>query len=136
MAKNKSILLPKDYSKELFKIAQGDLQSAEVLMKSFQSGRAENILYMIQQSVEKTIKSVLVFNQISFPMVHDLGILIALLPPAIYPPGEFDLTALNPYASIRRYEEGLVPLEFNEVQGTFDFAKLVLDWGKTQLELA
>lgn len=60
---------------------------------------------MLQQSVEKAIESVLVKNQIPFPMVHDLGILIALLPVEKYPTGGFDWTALNPYASVRRYEE-------------------------------
>ncbi len=57
-------------------IAKGDLQSAEILLASASSGRKENILYMIQQSVEKALKSVLIWKGVSFPMVHDLGILL------------------------------------------------------------
>jgi len=50
-------LYKKEYAQELLRIAIGDLDSASVLLQA-QSGRKENCLYMIQQTVEKSIKSV------------------------------------------------------------------------------
>jgi hypothetical protein len=61
-------------------------------------------------------------------MVHDLGILIALLPENDYPPGGFDWTALNPFASIRRYEQGHLPISRDELKAAYDAALLVEEW--------
>ncbi len=88
---------------------------------------------MIQQSVEKSLKAVLIKKQISFPLIHDLGILIALLPSSEYPPGGFDWTALNPYASVRKYEEGALPVIKEEVQFVYDAALLVINWANSQV---
>jgi hypothetical protein len=81
----KKQLFPKEYAKELLQIAKGDLDSAIGLSK-VNTGRPENIVILAQQSVEKSIKSVLVHLQIAFPLVHDLGILVALLPDDNMPP--------------------------------------------------
>lgn len=133
MYNNKNILFDKKYCQELFLIAQGDLETAAALINSKKPGRVENILYMIQQSVEKTLKAVLINKQIAFPLVHDLGILVALLDPKDYPPGGFDWSALNPYASIRRYEAGPIPISEAEVKGSYAAALLVIEWARQQL---
>ena len=135
MVNDKSILFPKEYSVELLQIAIGDLKSAEVLFKSMESGRLENILYMAQQSVEKSIKAMLIHFQIKFPLVHDIGILIALLPVDQYPPGGFELTSLNPYASVRRYEEGRIPLETDEIHAALRAAQLVVAWASQKINI-
>jgi len=128
--KSKNILYEKKYADDLYKICIGDLQTAKALIQAENPGRLENILYMIQQAVEKALKVVLIKKQIAFPAVHDLGILIALLPEDDYPPGGFDWTAINPYASIRRYELGPIPLSKEEIQSSYDAALLVMDWAK------
>ncbi len=130
MTKNKNQIYEVKYASELLKISEGDLQTALALIGSVNPGRLENILYMIQQSVEKAIKSVLIKKVIAFPMVHDLGILIALLPVSDYPPGGFDWNALNPYASIRRYEEGPIALTPDEISSSYKAALLVILWAK------
>lgn len=134
MSPPKTVSFKPEYAFDLIEIAKGDLQTAKALIASANPGRLENILYMIQQCVEKSIKSVLIFKQTSLPMVHDLGILVALLPVNDYPPGGFDWTSLNPYASIRRYEAGPIALEKTEVQGAYDAALLVIDWANAQLK--
>lgn len=133
MTPNKNVLFPKEYSTELLKIAEGDLCSALALINSSNPGRVENILYLIQQSVEKGIKAVLVKKQIPFPLLHDLGILIALLPTKDYPPGGFDLTILNPFATVRRYEEGLIPINQEEIEAAYKAAQLVIAWAKSKM---
>ena len=131
MTKNlKKQLFPKEYAKELMKIANGDFDSAMALYQ-VNSGRPENIVFMAQQSVEKSIKSVLVHLQIAFPLVHDLGILVALLPDEKAPPEGFALAELNPFASVRRYEEGQLPLTADEIKSTLEVTKKVLQWAKT-----
>ncbi len=133
MVNTKNILFKVEYAQALLKIAEGDLISAHSLMISSQPGRLENILYLIQQSVEKAIKSVLIKKQIAFPLVHDLGILIALLPVNDYPPGGFDLTSLNPFATVRRYEEGQIPISIDEVQFAYATTLKVIEWAKDLL---
>ncbi len=92
------------------------------------TGRPENIVFLAGQSVEKSIKSVLVHLQIAFPLVHDLGILVALLPDDKIPPEGFALTELNPFASIRRYEEGQLQLTIDEIESALNAAQNVADW--------
>ncbi len=47
MTKNyKKQLFPKEYAKELLKIAEGDLVSAKTLFKANDSGRPENIIFI------------------------------------------------------------------------------------------
>lgn len=122
------------YAPQLLAIAEGDLQSALALLGAPQPGRLENILFLIQQAVEKALKAVLIAKQVDFPLVHYLGILIALLPASEYPPGGFELTALNPYASIRRYETGPLVVSLAEVQGAYNGAVLVLEWAKPYID--
>lgn len=130
MTKNyKKQLYPKEYTKELLKIAAGDLDSAVGLSK-LTTGRPENIVFLAQQAVEKYIKAVLVHLQIAYPTVHDLGILVALLPDDKMPPEGFALSELNPFASIRRYHEGDVPLTKQELEDSLDVAQRVADWAK------
>lgn len=123
----KKRLYKKEYAKELLKIASGDLDSAVALSK-VKAGRPENIIFLVQQSVEKYIKAVLVHLQIAFPVVHDLGILVALLPDDKMPPEGFGLTELNPFATIRRYEEGQIPLTTEEIETSLTTARKVADW--------
>jgi HEPN domain-containing protein len=133
MSSNKNLLFKPEYAKTLVNIAAGDLATANALLHAQEPGRIENILYMIQQAVEKNLKAVLIKKQIAFPLVHDLGVLIALLAPEDYPPGGFNWTVLNPYASTRRYEEGNLPISSEELTSAFDAAVLVLDWAKQKI---
>lgn len=128
MTTSKNILFKKEYAAQLLGIAEGDLATALALINSPSPGRLENILYMIQQSVEKAIKSVLIKKQIPFPMVHDIGILIALLPATDYPPGGFNLSSLNPFASVRRYEQGSIPVGLEEIESSYLAAQQVILW--------
>lgn len=123
-------LFKKEYAFELLGIAKSDAISARALSSAPNPGRLENVLYLVQQSVEKCIKSVLVYRQIPFPLVHDLGTLVALLPDPDIPPHGFDLTELNPFASVRRYEEGRLPLTQEEVEIALQTADDIAVWAE------
>ncbi len=66
----------------LIKKAIVDLNSAKVLLVSFEDGKIELdleiIFFHLQQCVEKAIKSYLDFNKVKFPHTHDLKDLINL----------------------------------------------------------
>ena len=60
--------------------------------------------------------------------MHDLGLLVALLPDEKMPPEGFGLTELNPFATVRRYEEGQIPLTKEEIKTSLSTALRVADW--------
>ena len=129
MSPQKTLFKP-EYSAELLRIAEGDLDSARELLSITSKGWLENVVYLAQQSSEKALKAVLNHLRIPFPLVHELGTLVALLPDDKLPPGSFDLAALNPYASILRYEEGKVDLTHEEVRAAIAAVEAVVKWAK------
>ncbi len=133
MTRTQKRLFQKEYALELLKIARGDLDSALGLSK-LNTGRPENTVFLAQQSVEKSIKAVLVHLQIAFPLVHDLGILVALLPEEKSPPEGFALAELNPFASIRRYEEGPLPLIQEEINASLEVAQKIVKWATDEIQ--
>ena len=65
---------------------------------------------LLQQSVEKAIKSTLVRKGQKYNRVHDVGILLDALAEEIDIPPRFErLKGLTMYASIERYESPLSP---------------------------
>ncbi len=67
----------------LLKKATVDLNSAKVILASFEQGEIELdlevVMFHLQQSSEKLIKAVLDFNHIKFPHIHDLKNLVNIL---------------------------------------------------------
>lgn len=122
-------IYPKQYSFELLTIAGGDLASAKSLQNG--TGRKENIVYMSQQAVEKTLKALLCFYGRPIPFTHDIGALVGLLSAvSLVPPGGFDLTDLTPFATIRRYQEGVAGLEEDDILASIKMAEDVLMWAQ------
>ncbi len=68
------------YYEILSKKASVDFHSALKLYEDFQQGDSELdievIMFHLQQGAEKSLKSILSFNEIYFPKVHDLEVLI------------------------------------------------------------
>ena len=63
--------------------SEEDLQSAETLLSS-ENTFPRNVCYLSQQSVEKALKAIFVFLNMSFAKIHDLEALYAKLPSDIY----------------------------------------------------
>ena len=123
----------KEYAVVLLRIAEGDLKTVNILTEAIHEGRPENILFIAQQSIEKSLKSVLVHLGISFPLIHDLGILITLIPENYAPPYGYDLRELNQYATTRRYEDGHYKLTDEEIMAAVHGAKMVLSWAQKNI---
>lgn len=125
-------LFPKEYALELLRIAFGDLSSAKVLSRTESEGRKENIVYMCEQSVEKSIKAVLCSVGLAVPFVHDVGLLLGRVPANLPPiPFGLKLIELSPYASVRRYEEGRFELSSEDINTSLEMAVKVLSWAES-----
>lgn len=123
-------VFPKEYAVELIRIADGDLASAETLRAAKDGGRPENVLYLAQQAAEKFLKAALCRLERPIPLVHDLGILAARLPTDPAPPFGYEIIALNPFATVRRYEESSVPLDADEINSALDKVRVIQKWVK------
>lgn len=129
-------LYKKEYALELLAIAEGDLESASLLAEASERknrGRKVNVIFLVQQAIEKAIKAVLCWHKQPIPLVHDLGILVAKLPEGLSPPEGYRLTHLNEYATVRRYERGGLDLSSKDVSVSLDLGTRVLDWAKKEL---
>lgn len=69
-------------------------------------------------------------RQLPFPLVHELGTLVALLPDDQMPPGGFDLAKLNPYATVLRYEEPNSDLTSEEIEQALTVSEQVIAWAR------
>jgi HEPN domain-containing protein len=122
-----------EYAPQLLSIAKGDLQSANVLARS-KEGRRENIAFHAQQVIEKAIKAVLCHKKIPIPLLHGIGgVFVAKLPSDNLPPEGYLLNELNEYATVRRYEEGMVEITAEDIKSILNKAKAVLDWADHHL---
>jgi HEPN domain-containing protein len=131
-SKQEKIFKP-EYAPELLKIAAGDLGSAEILLKNFsaENSRAENIFFLAQQSIEKSLKAVLCALRLPVPLVHELGILVSKLPESANPPFGYELTSFSEFATVRRYEEGALILTYEEAVDVLEQARVVCAWAKS-----
>ncbi len=100
------------------------------MIKENPQARLENAFYMVQQCIEKSLKALLVNRGIPVPLVHDLGILLAKLPNDLLAPYGYELSDLNQYASIRRYEIGTFKLTKEEIEIVIEKGQVMYDWCK------
>ena len=116
-----------EYARELLSIAKGDVESAKGLFK-VKMGRTENIFFLAEQAIEKSLKAALCWKGQAIPMIHDLGIIIAQFPKSILVPRSEDMLDLSQFATIRRYEEGQAEFTDEEITGALDLAEATLKW--------
>lgn len=129
--KNQEREFPTEYSRELIQIAFADQDSASYLLTGFRESegvRAENVAYLFQQAIEKALKAVLCASGRPVPMVHDLGVLVAKIPDSLELDVGYELTGLDEYATVRRYEQGRYALREDELEEIQALSKRVLDW--------
>ena len=121
-----------EYALELLRIAESDLDSANVLFQA-KKGRLENVLFHAEQVVEKSLKAVLCHQGKPVPLTHQLFVVISQFPTEDLPPGGFALNDLTPFATIRRYEEGKAVLGREEVTQALNLVLKVLSWAKDKI---
>ncbi|MBI5294445.1 MAG: HEPN domain-containing protein [Chloroflexi bacterium] len=113
--------------------AAKDLHAAHTL---FESGEffPRQISFLAQQCAEKSVKAVLVFEQVNFPKSHDLDRLRDLIPEGWEFKEAFpDLAELTIWAVESRYPGDTPDVTENEAQETLALAESVFDTIRTEL---
>jgi HEPN domain-containing protein len=122
------------YALVLIRIARGEVDTARTLLegvKRNQPVRPEVVGFLAQQAIEKGLKAVLCHRGLPLPLSHDLSALAAALPNDVArPPHETILSALNEFATIRRYEEGYEILSWKELEEAVQLAHILLQWSE------
>jgi HEPN domain-containing protein len=118
-----------EYGIELLRIAEGDLDSAVALYETHK-GRKENVGYLAQQSIEKSMKAVLCFKGIPLPHTHELAALISLVDSQLHCPYGLEISDLSQYATIKRYMEGNYEIDDEEIETSIEVANNLLTWAR------
>ena len=107
--------------------AESDLRAAETLLKS-QVFFPLQICFLSQQCAEKSIKAILVFEEVNFPRIHDLDRLRDLVPGDWKIKRQFpDLAELTIWAVEARYPGEMPAVTEAEALDTFRLAQSVFD---------
>ncbi len=117
--------------------AHNDLRSAEALIET--AGYAEDVVgFLLQQAIEKSLKSVIAASEREVPRTHDLEELVQLVEDS---GRELSATLascawLTPWAVDFRYEEPQAPLNtgaaLSAAKAAFDTAERVLSDEETE----
>lgn len=120
----------KEYAKRLLRIAEEDHSSGQYAAGGVAGGkvRPENVLFLYHQAIEKLLKAVLVHLEMPVPLVHDLGVLLAKLPREVQPEIGYEIVALNDFAGVRRYEEGSMVYEPDDLDDARILCAELLAW--------
>ena len=118
------------YARTLLAIAEGDMKTADFTADGVQDDRVrvENVFFLYQQAMEKALKAVLCHLGIAVPLVHDLGALLAKLPADNQPDAGYEITQFNDFAGIRRYEEGTMIYEPEDIADAGELTRRILSW--------
>ena len=125
------------YAKEWIKFAERDYAIALHLSKTFHPLPTENICYSCQQSVEKSLKTILAYNEVDIPKIHDI---IALDDLCQNHKGKTLLDAkiagiITRFATKFRYLDNVFDLTKEDAELGLKYAKIVLDQVKEILSL-
>lgn len=95
----------------------------------------EDLCFDCQQTVEKSLKGLLIHIGIGFPRIHSITRLIELIEEAGITVPEYvkDAITLTVYAVDARYPSNQESVEENEYQEAVEIAEKVYDWVKTEL---
>ena len=128
----KETVYKKEYALELIRIAEGDLKTVKQL-KKLSDYRKENLCFLAQQSIEKSLKAVLCWHRIPYSYTHDLNALVAKMPKGVSPPQDYDLGTLNDYATVRRYEEGPYELRDEDIDEVDKVTDSIFKWASKEV---
>jgi len=129
----KDRLFDRRYALELIQIAQGDLDSAEVLASDLSRGRKENICFSAQQAIEKCLKAVLCAQGKPVPLTHTIELILDRLGADSQPPQAEGLLELTDYATVKRYQQGSEVITPEDISAVLEVARRVIAWAKANV---
>jgi HEPN domain-containing protein len=97
--------------------AENDLKNAAHTLKMGADCPTDTVCFHAQQVVEKYLKALLVLRGISFPKIHNIEELVALLPAADRPKlSDAEQDRLTDYATVTRYPGDYEPIPLAEAR--------------------
>jgi HEPN domain-containing protein len=118
-----------DLALEWLNLALSNLERAN-LGKQNESIYYEDLCFDCQQSVKKSFKAILIFNQIEFPYVHSISKLLEIIEAhGITIPNIIrDSVILSEYAVETRYPGDYEPVDIEEYLTALKIAKFIYEW--------
>ncbi|MGH2739258.1 MAG: HEPN domain-containing protein [Actinomycetota bacterium] len=122
--------LPDSGPHEWLRRAKGNLARAK--QPKPEEGFWEDLCFDAQQAAEKAVKAVLLFGEIAFPFVHDLGELLTLAARGgvDVPQDLWEADQLSEFAVVTRYPGGRVPVDEDEYRRAVALAEHVVRWAE------
>jgi len=117
----------------LFDKANEDYGVAKALSNNDGMPFYYSICFHCQQCIEKFLKVFLAYNDIEFPKIHDLGLLLGMCTDVKADFNVFDLSKFARYGVLIRYDD--TPLTLEESIEALEMAKAVMDYVKGLIEL-
>lgn len=119
---------PPDDPRAWLELAAQDLAVAQSRISGVGFGL---LTYHAQQAAEKAVKAVLVAHSITFPYVHDIGVLLHLIGSSeVEVPVEvLEADILTDYATAGRYP-GEIEIDENDYQLAVELADAVVAWAR------
>jgi HEPN domain-containing protein len=113
--------------REWLRIARGDLAMAG--LPAGPEVPLELLCFHAQQAAEKAVKGALYALGIRPPKIHDLGVLLDLLPAEVARTEDVERSSLlTPYATVSRYPWGGARVTEDQYRDALRLAQAVVDW--------
>ena len=113
--------------------ARADLALARIPLP--EGGLYEHLCFHAQQAAEKALKAVLCANGVEYPFIHNVQLLIDLLPSGLSAPQNILAAAdLTPYAVATRYPGEVEPVTAEERAEAVRAATIVVHWAESLLK--
>ena len=120
-------------SKQWLKTAQSDLAYARLSLP--EGGLYEQPCFHAQQTAEKSLKAILLHYKISFPLTHNLQMLLDLLPQDLeHSECIKDVVELNAYAVLTRYPGESEPVTKKDYTRALSIAESVFEWAQKVID--
>lgn len=114
--------------------ARNDLALAGVPLPKF--AFYNSLCFHAQQSVEKSLKAILVHHAVEFRKVHDIAYLTTLLPKTVTVIPELNAAAsLTSYAVVLRYPGDYEEVSIADYQDALQIAQAVLNWAEQMIQI-
>lgn len=122
-------MINNDLASEWMNRALSNLERAKMGRQS-KSVYYEDLCYDCQQAVEKSLKALLIFNQVQFPYVHTISKLLEMIEAhgVVIPQEAMEAVILSDYAVETRYPGNYEPVNEDEYVRALDISKFICAW--------
>jgi len=108
--------------------AEEDMRTAQHILTMRRDCPYGTACFHAQQATEKYVKALLTSLSIDFPKTHDIGELLALLPPTVaLPQSDIQQETLTRYATVTRYPGDWAPITRREAEEAVQAAEMIRD---------